>query len=89
MTSLTVRVPDEIATDLAKEAERRKVSVDVVASERLATAWLSRRKPKSSPGPRRSDNPEEIIGAFNHVPGFIEMVADIIDQRANRYRAKD
>ena len=62
MKTLTVRVPEKLATQIEVESRERRVSKSDVVRERLTAAGLRRRQPSSL------DTISNLIGSVNGLP---------------------
>lgn len=86
MTSLTIQISDDLARGLSAEASLRRISIEQVAVERIATQ-ATPRIPKPTPArmPVRLENAESVIGSFADRPDLLDSVQAVIEDRARRY----
>ena len=86
MTSLTININDALARVLRAEAKSRRISVEQVATERIATSLaVSSRKPTPARPPIQVDDPERVIGSFADRPDLLDNVLVVLEDRSRRY----
>jgi len=90
MTSLTIQISDETAKNLSAEAILRHLTVEEIASERLAVERDSgRRLPTPPRPPKFLRDPEAILGAFADRPDLIDSVLAVVEDRPRRFSGKE
>lgn len=84
---MSVEIPTHVEPDVERGAtETHSASDEAIrrivadAMERVRSMPKKERQP-----PLRTDNPEETIGAFADMPNFVEIIAEVISRRSERY----
>ncbi len=86
MTKLTINISNNVARGLMAEAALRKLSVEQVAAERVATSsTYAARFPTPARPPVRKKDPESVIGSFADRPDLLDAIHAVINDRTRRF----